>query len=87
MNGIVPAPAVAVTVPPQVFTRLGTGATKTLAGRFSVNCSPDCAGLPAPLVTTKVIVETPPRPITVGRERLGERGADRGEGGVHAGSP
>src|SRR5579862_5436434 len=61
-----PAPALAVIAPPHVLAMPGVAATNTFAGRFSVNESPLCAGLPAPLVIVNVICDVPPCPITVG---------------------
>jgi hypothetical protein len=49
---------------------VGAEATNTLAGRFSRNPNPVCAGLPAPFVMVKVMVDVPPRPMTVGENAL-----------------
>src|SRR5476651_2044067 len=49
---------------------LGVPATITLAGSVSVKLMPDCAGLPAPLVSVKVRVEVPPTLIVVGANAL-----------------
>src|SRR5258708_964356 len=70
---IEPAPAAAVTaaVPDgQVVVMFGTAATSTLAGRLSVKLMPDCAGLPAPLVSVKVSVEMPPWLMVAGENAL-----------------
>ena len=64
-----PVPAVAVTTPVPVGQELvtfGVPAITTLAGSVSVKLIPDCAGLPAPLVSVKVSVETPPWLIVAG---------------------
>ena len=45
-------------------------ATTTLAGSVSVKLMPDCAGLPAPLVSVKVSVDVPPTSIAVGANAL-----------------
>ena len=45
-------------------------ATTTLAGSVSVKSIPDCAGLPAPFVSVKVSVETPPWAIVAGVKAL-----------------
>ena len=70
---IVPVPAVAVTTPVplgQLEVTLGVPAITTLAGSVSVKLIPDCAGLPAPLVSVKVSVETPPWLIVAGAKAL-----------------
>ncbi len=74
---LAPAPAVTKAGPPakappagQLLCTLGVAATSTLAGRLSVKPTPDCAGLPAPLVIVKVRVEVPPESITVGANAL-----------------
>src|SRR5512139_431062 len=64
-----PVPAVAVTTPVpygQELVTFGVAAITTLAGRVSVKLMPDCAGLPAPLASVKVSVETPPWLIVAG---------------------
>src|SRR5471032_140602 len=61
------AGAAAKTAPAgQLLVTFGTAATTTLAGSVSVKLMPDCAGLPAPLVSVKVSVEVPPTLIVVG---------------------
>src|SRR5258706_1226769 len=69
----VPLPAAAVTTPTpdgQVVVMLGAAATRTLAGSVSVKLMPDCAGLPAPLVSVKVTVEVPPWLMAVREKAL-----------------
>ncbi len=59
---MVPPPAVAATAPVpdgHVLVTLGAAAITTLAGSVSMKLMPLCAGLPAPLVSVKVSVETP----------------------------
>ena len=66
---ITPVPAVAVTTPVplgQLEVTLGVPAITTLAGSVSVKLMPACAGLPAPFVSVKVSVETPPWLIVAG---------------------
>src|SRR5258706_128433 len=48
----------------------GVPATTTLAGSVSVKLMPDCAGLPAPLVTVKVSVDVWPTPSVAGAKAL-----------------
>src|SRR5882672_1463804 len=70
---MVPLPAAAVTTPVpdgHVVVMFGVAATNTLAGSVSVKLMPDCAGLPAPLVSVKVSVEVPPTSIVVGANAL-----------------
>src|SRR5450631_3770965 len=68
---IVPLAATAVTAPDgQVVVTFGAAATTTLAGNVSVKLMPDCAGLPAPLVSVKVSVETAPEMMTLGANAL-----------------
>src|SRR5712671_169146 len=68
----VPVPAVAVIVgaPPQLFTTLGTAASTTPAGSVSVNVRPERTGEPAGLVTVKVSVDVRPTPIVAGAKAL-----------------
>ena len=70
---MVPLAATAVTTPVplgQLVVMLGVPATTTLAGSVSVKLIPDCAGLPAPLVSVKVRVDVPPWSIVVGANAL-----------------
>src|SRR5450631_4357699 len=76
---MVPLPAAAVTnaglatkpAPAgQLLVTFGVAATTTLAGSVSVKLMPDCAGLPAPLVSVKVRVEVAPWLIVVGANAL-----------------
>src|SRR5450432_1998952 len=70
---IVPLAATAVTAPvPEghVVVTFGAAATNTFAGSVSVKLMPDCAGLPAPLVSVKVRVEVPPTLMVVGANAL-----------------
>src|SRR5207244_6841040 len=69
----VPEPAAAVTTPVpdgHVVVSAGAAATTTLAGSVSVKLIPDCAGLPALLVSVKVRVDVPPTSIAVGLTAL-----------------
>src|SRR5882672_2011564 len=68
----VPVPAAAVTVgaPPQLFTTFGVPAITTLAGSASLKVSPLLAGDPAGLVMAKVSVEVCPTPTVVGAKAL-----------------
>ncbi len=69
----VPLPAAAVTTPvPEghVVVIFGAAATSTLAGSVSVKLMPDCAGLPAPLVSVKVSVAVPPWLMVTGAKAL-----------------
>src|SRR5258706_13698064 len=68
----VPVPAAAVTVgaPPQLFTTFGTAAMTRLAGRVSVKVSPGRAGEPAGVVIVKVSVLVWPTPTVVGAKAL-----------------
>src|SRR5258706_11527600 len=66
-------PPAAVTTPApdgHVVVIFGAAATSTLAGSVSVKLMPDCAGLPARLVSVKVSVEVPPTSIVVGAKAL-----------------
>src|SRR5438128_892181 len=68
---MVPAAAATTPVPDgHVVVTLGAAATVTFAGSVSVKLIPDCAGLPAPLVSVKVSVEVPPCAIVVGLKAL-----------------
>src|SRR5450759_2119872 len=70
---IVPLAATAVTAPVpdgQVVVTFGAAAITTLAGNVSVKLMPDCAGLPAPLVSVKVSVDVPPATMVVGLKAL-----------------
>ncbi len=70
---IVPTPAGIATAPVpdgQVVVMFGAPAANTLAGRLSVKLMPDCAGLPAPLVSVKVSVEMPPWLMVAGENAL-----------------
>src|SRR5450631_1569041 len=68
----VPVPAVAVIVgaPPQLFTTFGTAAMTTPAGSASLKVSRVRAGDPAGLVTVKVSVLVCPTPIVAGTNAL-----------------
>src|SRR5438034_3984560 len=68
----VPVPAVAVTVgaPPQLFTTFGVPAITTLAGSVSVKVRLVLAGDPAGLVMVKVSVLVCPTPTVVGAKAL-----------------
>src|SRR5450432_1412144 len=68
----VPVPATAVTVgaPPQLFTTFGTAAITTPAGSASLKVSALRAGEPAGLVTVKVRVDVCPTPIVAGTNAL-----------------
>src|SRR5205807_8112796 len=65
---IVPAPATAVTDPPQLLTTLGVGATTRLAGNVSVKLL--LMATTFPLVMLKVIVEMPFTAMVVGLKLL-----------------
>src|SRR5258708_4965747 len=70
---MVPLPAAAVTTPVpdgQVVVTFGVAATSTLPGSVSVKLMPDCAGLPALLVTVNVSVLVAPWSIVVGPNAL-----------------
>src|SRR5438552_3276099 len=68
---MVPAAAVTTPVPDgHVVVTFGVAATTTFAGSVSGKLIPDCAGLPAPLVSVKVSVEVPPCAIVVGANAL-----------------
>src|SRR5512139_180718 len=72
-----PVPAVAVTTPVpdgQELVTFGVAAITTLAGRVSVKLMPDWAGLPAPFVSVKVSVETPPWLIVTGANAFASAG-------------
>src|SRR5207247_11200754 len=62
----VPATAVIVGVPPQLFTTFGVAAITRLAGSVSVKVRPVLAGEPAGLVMVKVSVEVCPTPMVAG---------------------
>src|SRR5258706_9120030 len=68
----VPVPAVAVMVgtPPQLFTTFGVAAITRLAGSVSVKVSPVLAGAPAGLEMVKVSVAVCPTPTVVGAKAL-----------------
>src|SRR5258706_4103465 len=68
----VPVPAAAVTVgaPPQLFTTFGVPAMTRLAGQVSVKVRLVRASDPAGLVTVKVSVLTCPTPMVVGAKAL-----------------
>ncbi len=68
---IVPAAAATTPVPDgHVVVMFGAAATVTFAGSVSVKLMPDCAGLPALLVSVKVSVEVPPWSMMVGANAL-----------------
>src|SRR5450631_394763 len=70
---IVPEPAAVATAPvPEghVVVTFGGAATTTLAGSVSVKLMPDCAGLPAALVSVKVSVLVPPTSMEFGLKAL-----------------
>src|SRR5471032_2238380 len=70
---MVPEPAGAETAPvPEghVVVAFGAAATATFAGSVSVKLMPDCAGLPAPLVSVKVSVDMPFWLIAAGENAL-----------------
>src|SRR6266852_2862335 len=70
---MLPLPPAAVTAPApdgQVVVMFGAAATSTLAGSVSVKLMPDCAGLPAPLVSVKVSVDVPPWLMVTGAKAL-----------------
>src|SRR5258706_2030915 len=62
----VPATAVTVGVPPQLFTTFGVPAITRLAGNVSVKVRPDLAGEPAGFVLLKVSVDVCSTPTVVG---------------------
>src|SRR5476649_2459010 len=66
----VPATAVTVGAPPQLFTTFGTAAITTPAGSASLKVSAVRAGEPAGLVTVKVRVEVCPTPMVAGANTL-----------------
>src|SRR6185437_2143640 len=68
----VAAAAAATTPVPDghVVVMLGAPATTTFGGRLSWKLMPDCAGLPAPLASVKVSVDTPPWAIVAGANAL-----------------
>src|SRR5882672_5630427 len=66
----VPATAVTVGVPPQLFTTFGVPAITRLAGNVSVKVSPVRAGDPAGLAMVKVSVDVCPTPTVVGAKAL-----------------
>ncbi len=68
-----PEPATAVTTPVpdgHVVVMFGVAATVIAPGSVSVKFMPDCAGLPAPLVSVKVRVDVLPWVMTVGLKIL-----------------
>ncbi len=68
-----PEPATAVTTPVpdgQVVVMFGVAATVIAPGSVSVKLMPDCAGLPAPLVSVKVTVEVPLTLMVAGANAL-----------------
>src|SRR5258708_39013709 len=68
---IVPAAAATTPVPDgHVVVMFGAAATVTFAGSVSVKLMPDCAGLPALLVSVKVRVEVPPWSMMAGADAL-----------------
>jgi hypothetical protein len=67
---IVPEPAVAVKVPPQVFVAFGVPATCKPLGNVSLTATPVSAVLALGLVIVRVRVEVPPTKIDVGRKAL-----------------
>src|SRR5438552_8117731 len=73
----VPVPAVAVIVgaPPQLFTTFGVPAMSTLAGSASLKVRPVRAGEPAGLVMVKVSVAVCPTPIVAGANALASAGS------------
>src|SRR5262245_13573160 len=71
-----PAVAVIVGVPPQLFTRPFGVAMTTPAGSVSVNVRPVRAGEPAGFVIVKVSAEVWPTPIVVGPKALLSEGTD-----------
>src|ERR1700694_2114911 len=72
----VPVPAAAVTVgaPPQLFTTFGAAAITTPAGSASLKVREVRAGEPAGLVTVNVSVEVCPTPPVVGANALASEG-------------
>src|SRR5258708_5135098 len=73
---LVPAVAVMVGAPPQLFTTFGTAAITRLAGSESLKVSPVRAGEPAGFVIVNVTVEVWPTPISVGANALVRAGTD-----------
>src|SRR5450432_2654564 len=73
----VPVPAVAVMVgaPPQLFTTFGTAAITTPAGNPSLKVSAVRAGEPAGLAMVKVRVDVCPTPTVVGANALASDGS------------
>src|SRR5258706_8576873 len=70
---MLPLPAAAVTTPVpegQVVVMLGAAATVMADGSVSVKSMPDCAGLPAPLVSVKVSVDVAPVSMVAGANAL-----------------
>jgi hypothetical protein len=70
-----PAPAVAVTVPPQVLVALGVAATTIPLGNVSLNAKPVNARLALGLVMLNVTVLVPPSATEVGLKLLEIEGA------------
>src|SRR5258708_309778 len=66
----VPATAVMVGAPPQLFTHFGAAAITTPAGSVSLKVSPVLAGDPAGFVIVKVSVLVCPTPTLVGAKAL-----------------
>src|SRR5258708_10431318 len=75
----VPVPAVAVMVgaPPQLFTTFGTAAITRLAGSESLKVRPVRAEEPAGLVMGKLSVEVCPPPMVAGAKALLSAGRPR----------
>ncbi len=70
-SAMLPLPAVAVNVPPQVVVALGVAAIVRFAGNVSVRPTPVSATEPAAVLAIPiVIVETPPGTIEVGEKLL-----------------
>src|SRR5450631_2815280 len=72
----VPATAMTVGVPPQLFTTFGTAAITTPASSVSVKVRLVRAGAPAGFATEKVSVEVCPTPIVAGANALVSDGTD-----------
>src|SRR5947209_8754470 len=72
-------PALVLTAPAplgQVEAMLGAPATVTPAGNVSVKLTPASAGLPAPLVSVNVSVDTPPRSMNTGENAFVRAGCN-----------
>src|SRR5258707_5810902 len=76
VTGPVPAAAVMVGAPPQLFTTFGAVAITRLAGKVWVKVRLVLAGAPAGLVMVKVSVEVCPTPTVVGAKALVSTGRD-----------